>query len=60
MKTMKTMKTIRQIGMLPVIATAILLTGCAKEEEEVPEEDESTEAAPAASWGDGEDPWSGQ
>ena len=43
MKTMKTMKTIRQIGMLPVIATAILLTGCAKEEEEVPEEEHEME-----------------
>ena len=40
---MKTMKTIRQIGMLPVIATAILLTGCAKEEEEVPEEEHEME-----------------
>ena len=37
------MKTIRQIGMLPVIATAILLTGCAKEEEEVPEEEHEME-----------------
>jgi hypothetical protein len=30
------------------------------EEEAAPEEDESTDGAPAASWGDGEDPWSGQ
>lgn len=37
------MKTIRQIGMFPVIATAILLTGCAKEEEEVPEEEHEME-----------------
>ena len=36
------MKTIRQIGMFPVIATAILLTGCAKEEE-VPEEEHEME-----------------
>ena len=43
MKTMKTMKTIRKIGILPVVATAILLTGCAKEEEEVPEEEHEME-----------------
>lgn len=40
---MKTMKTIRKIGILPVVATAILLTGCAKEEEEVPEEEHEME-----------------
>ena len=38
------MKKFRKYGMIPVLAASVLLTGCEKEPEEVPEEEHDHES----------------